>query len=112
MNINLAKHSGFCFGVKEALKKAEQTIEENKEDQVKIYSCGPLIHNKTVTDELAKKGLDIIKGPEEAEQGSVIVVRSHGEPEEFYCRAEKRNIKIIDAIIVYESVQVLITFIK
>ncbi|MDD4122511.1 MAG: 4-hydroxy-3-methylbut-2-enyl diphosphate reductase, partial [Eubacteriales bacterium] len=50
MIIKLAEHSGFCFGVKEALKKAEQTIKENTENNVRIYTCGPLIHNKTVTD--------------------------------------------------------------
>lgn len=97
MIIKLAEHSGFCFGVKEAIKKAEQTIVENKAKNVKIYSCGPLIHNKTVTDELKEKGLGIISDPEEAEEGSIVVVRSHGEPEDFYKRAKARSIEIIDA---------------
>ena len=97
MEIKLAKHSGFCFGVKEALKKAEQTIEENQGKDIKIYTCGPIIHNRTVTDELQEKGVSIIKSPEEAEEGSIIIVRSHGEPETFYRSAEKRNIRIIDA---------------
>jgi len=97
MEIKLAKHSGFCFGVKEALKKAEQTIEENQGKDIKIYTCGPIIHNRTVTDELQEKGVSIIKSPEEAEEGSIIIVRSHGEPETFYHSAEKRNIRIIDA---------------
>ncbi|HHU17727.1 MAG TPA: bifunctional 4-hydroxy-3-methylbut-2-enyl diphosphate reductase/30S ribosomal protein S1 [Clostridiales bacterium] len=97
MIIKLAKNSGFCFGVKEALKKAEQTIEENKDKNVRIYTCGPLIHNKTVTDELQEKGINIIQGPEEAEEGDVIVVRSHGEPEKFYEIAEERGIQIVDA---------------
>jgi ribosomal protein S1/(E)-4-hydroxy-3-methyl-but-2-enyl pyrophosphate reductase len=97
MIIKLAEHSGFCFGVKEALKKAEQTLDENKDKNVKIYSCGPLIHNKTVTDELKEKGLDIIHSPEEAEEDSIVIVRSHGEPEDFYQKAKERNIQIIDA---------------
>lgn len=97
MMITLAEHSGFCFGVKEALKKTEQTIEENKGEGVKTYTCGPLIHNKTVTDELASKGVNIIKAPEEAEEGSVVIVRSHGETEDFYRRAKKRNLKLVDA---------------
>jgi len=97
MRIKLAEHSGFCFGVKEALKKAEQTIEENKESDVEIYTCGPLIHNRTVTDELQEKGINIIHSPEEAEEGSIVIVRSHGEPEEFYLKAQARNIQIVDA---------------
>ena len=97
MKITLAEHSGFCFGVKEAIKAAEQTIVENNSNNVRIYSCGPLIHNKTVTDELEQKGIQIINSPDEAEEGSVIIVRSHGEPEEFYRKAEAKNIKIVDA---------------
>lgn len=97
MKITLAEHSGFCFGVKEALKKAEQTIEENKGKNARIYTCGPLIHNKSVTDELKEKGLGIVGSPEEAEEGSIVIVRSHGEPQDFYERAKARNIQIIDA---------------
>ncbi|MEL7655760.1 MAG: 4-hydroxy-3-methylbut-2-enyl diphosphate reductase, partial [Bacillota bacterium] len=97
MIIRLAEHSGFCFGVKEALKKTEQTIEENKGKNIKIYTCGPLIHNKSVTDELKEKGIDIILSPEEAEEGSIVIVRSHGEPEAFYQKAEARSIQLIDA---------------
>ena len=97
MKITLAEHSGFCFGVKEALKKAEQTIEENKGKDVRIYTCGPLIHNKSVTDELQNKGLGIVGCPEEAEEGSIVIVRSHGEPQDFYERAKARSIQIVDA---------------
>ena len=97
MGITLARHSGFCFGVKEAIKKAEQIIEENKDNHVKIYSCGPLIHNKNVTDELEEKGLSIIHDPDEAEEGSIVIVRSHGEPESFYQKAEKKGITVVDA---------------
>lgn len=97
MIIQVAKNSGFCFGVKEALKKAEQTIEDNKDKNVRIFTCGPLIHNKTVTDELQEKGIGIIQGPEEAEAGDIIIVRSHGETEKFYEIAKERGIQIIDA---------------
>lgn len=97
MKITLAEHSGFCFGVKEALKKAEQTIELNRGNDVRIYTCGPLIHNKSVTDELQEKGLGIVNSPEEAEEGSILIVRSHGEPQDFYERAKARSIRIIDA---------------
>lgn len=97
MKITLAKHSGFCFGVKEAIKKAEQTIKENKDNGLKIYSCGPLIHNKNVTDELEAQGLSIIKDPDEAEEGAVVIVRSHGEPESFYQKTAARQITVVDA---------------
>mgnify|MGYP001003014637 FL=1 len=97
MIIKVAKHSGFCFGVKEAVKKAEQAVEDYRGKNVRIYTCGPLIHNKTVTDELKEKGIEIINGPEEAEEGSVVIVRSHGAPQSFYKRAKERNLTLIDA---------------
>jgi 4-hydroxy-3-methylbut-2-enyl diphosphate reductase len=53
--------------------------------------------NKTVTDELKEKGVEIINSPEEAEEGSVVIVRSHGEPQSFYERAKARNLTLIDA---------------
>lgn len=93
--IKLAKHSGFCFGVREALKKAEETIDQNQGK--KIYTCGPIIHNKTVTDELEEKGVSIISCPDDAESGDIVIIRSHGEPEKFYQEAKAREIKIVDA---------------
>lgn len=97
MQINLAKHSGFCFGVREAINKAETIISENQNSNKKMYTCGSLIHNKAVTEELLQKGVGIIHHPSEAEAGSLVIVRSHGEPKSFYEMAEKQGLEIIDA---------------
>ncbi len=93
--IILSPHSGFCFGVKLALEKAEEAIGARKGKR--IYTCGPLIHNRNVTDELKEKGIEIIDSPDEAEKGSVIIVRSHGEPESFYGMAQEKELEIVDA---------------
>ena len=93
--IILSPHSGFCFGVKLALEKAEEAIGARKGKR--IYTCGPLIHNGNVTDELKEKGIEIIDSPDEAEKGSVIIVRSHGEPESFYGLAAEKELEIVDA---------------
>ena len=91
-----AEHSGFCFGVKQAIETTENQIKSNT-GEARIYTCGPLIHNASVTDELANKGVSIIEKPEEAEPGSTVIVRSHGETEDFFKRAEKQGITVIDA---------------
>lgn len=93
----MAKNSGFCFGVSEAINKAEKTIDENKGKTKNIYTCGSLIHNKTVTSELSAKGVITISHAKEAEEGSVIIVRSHGQPQQFYQDAQDRSLEIIDA---------------
>ena len=90
-----AKNSGFCFGVKQAIEKTEEQVENNQGKR--IFTCGPLIHNQFVTDQLAEKGVGIIYKPEEAEEGDIVIVRSHGETKFFFDEAEKRNLEVVDA---------------
>ncbi|MGI6728005.1 MAG: bifunctional 4-hydroxy-3-methylbut-2-enyl diphosphate reductase/30S ribosomal protein S1 [Anaerovoracaceae bacterium] len=97
MEIKLAEHAGFCFGVREALRKTQETIEANLGKTIKIYTCGPLIHNKAVISELEEQGVSVVVHPGMAEEGNIIIVRSHGEPESFYHEAEKKNLTIVDA---------------
>ena len=89
-----ADHSGFCFGVKQAIEKAELAAEHCRGN---IYSCGSLIHNKLVTDQLGEKGIRVITSPIEAEPGSTVIIRSHGEGRRFYEIAEERNLELVDA---------------
>ncbi len=90
-----AEYAGFCFGVKRAIKQAEDILEAKRGE--KVYSCGSLIHNKIVTDELEEKGLITVDSPLDADKGSTIIVRSHGEPKSFYDVSAERNLCVIDA---------------
>ncbi len=110
-----APHSGFCFGVKRAIEAAEHALleeaayrqkqmetdlektEQPEKQDNRLYSCGPLIHNDIVTGELEAKGLSIIHDLQEAREGDTVIIRSHGEPKQFYDRAESIGIKVIDA---------------
>ncbi|MCB6993166.1 bifunctional 4-hydroxy-3-methylbut-2-enyl diphosphate reductase/30S ribosomal protein S1 [bacterium 210820-DFI.6.37] len=89
-----ANHSGFCFGVREAIEKAEKAAVRR---QGPIYSCGSLIHNSRVTDSLARKGIQVIESPREAEPGATVIIRSHGEGKAFYEIAEERQLRLVDA---------------
>ena len=95
MEIIRAKHSGFCFGVRQAIDTTMKQIGRNAGGH--IYTCGQLIHNATVTDELASRGVGIINSPEEALSGDTVIVRSHGEPKRFYSTAHERGLHVIDA---------------
>ncbi|MBU1146850.1 MAG: 4-hydroxy-3-methylbut-2-enyl diphosphate reductase, partial [Candidatus Omnitrophica bacterium] len=55
MQIKVASHSGFCFGVKRAIKIAQETLQDSK-DKRNIYSLNPIIHNPQVVNDLSKKG--------------------------------------------------------
>ncbi|MBQ0005541.1 MAG: bifunctional 4-hydroxy-3-methylbut-2-enyl diphosphate reductase/30S ribosomal protein S1 [Clostridiales bacterium] len=95
MEIKIAEHSGFCFGVQRAIDLAFTEAEKDNEGYG-IYTCGPLVHNKSVTDYLEKHGVGMIERLAEAKRGDTVIVRSHGEPKEFYIEAQERGITLVD----------------
>lgn len=96
-----APHSGFCFGVKQAIEKALAAADNVASGEREINTCGMLIHNSMVKEELAEKGIGIVDTPEEAPRGSVIIVRSHGEAKAFYDAARERDLEVVDATCPY-----------
>ncbi len=72
--IELAKTAGFCFGVNRAVEMTYELVNSGK----KVSTLGPLIHNPVVIEDLEKKGVRVLKSPEQAEKGSTVVVRTHG----------------------------------
>ena len=93
MEILLAKHLGFCMGVKKATEAVYNLIE--KERKEKISTFGPLIHNPLVLDHLAKKGVGVINNPEDA--SGVVVIRAHGVGPDIRKKLEQKSIALIDA---------------
>ena len=89
----MAKSAGFCFGVKRAIEMAYAEIEKNQNEP--LYSYGPLIHNKEVTNDLEKKGLHIIESLDGIETGTV-VIRSHGVGKFLYDALEEKGMQMID----------------
>lgn len=95
MEIILAKSAGFCFGVKRAV---DCVYEQLKED--KIYTYGPIIHNKNVTNDLKELGVEILDTLEKDIDGKVII-RSHGVPTETYQFLEENQIEYVDCTCPY-----------
>lgn len=74
-NIKLAKHSGFCYGVKRAVETVKKLKAQNPNKDV--FILGELIHNSHVIKELEDLGIKTIN--ELPEKGSgICVIRSHG----------------------------------
>lgn len=90
MEVILAKSAGFCFGVKLAV---DCVYEKSKND--KIYTYGPIIHNKNVVKDLEKQGVEIIESLEKDINGKV-VIRSHGVPPTVYKLLKEKNIEYVD----------------
>ena len=55
LEVLLAKHAGFCFGVRRAVETVYEQIREHPGE--KIYTFGPIIHNEEVVKDLEEKGV-------------------------------------------------------
>ena len=75
--IILAENAGFCFGVKRAVDESLQARENSPK---KIYTLGPLIHNKDVVKNLEAKEINAIsfEDIDNLEKDDIVVIRSHG----------------------------------
>ena len=93
MSVRLAKSAGFCFGVSRAVETVEREASLGK----KVVTLGPIIHNRHVVSRFEEMGVGVINAPEEAPEGSTVIIRSHGVSKEVYDRLKKQNVEIIDA---------------
>jgi len=58
LEILLARHFGFCYGVENAIEIAFQTIEENPDKR--IFLLSEMIHNPFVNDDLLSRGVKFL----------------------------------------------------
>ena len=72
-----------------------------KERTGRLLTCGHLIHNSAVVNKLESEGVKLIESLAEAETGDTVIVRSHGEPKEFYEEAESKGIHLVDTTCVF-----------
>ncbi|MDP4185231.1 MAG: 4-hydroxy-3-methylbut-2-enyl diphosphate reductase [Bacteroidota bacterium] len=94
MKIVIDKKSGFCFGVINAIRMAEEAL--TKED--KLYCLGDIVHNNMEVDRLRKAGLETITHDQYFQLSNCkVLIRAHGEPPRVYDHARENNIELIDA---------------
>ena len=90
MKIELASSYGFCFGVKRAIK-----IAENAKDAVTI---GPIIHNNDEINRLNKNfNVKTLEGIDEINGAKKAIIRTHGITKGDLAELKKSDIKVIDA---------------
>ena len=95
MEVKTAKTAGFCFGVKRAVDKVYELLDQGMEN---IYTLGPIIHNENVVQELNARGVRVLDSLEEIEnlEAGTVVIRSHGVPKSVYDRLEKHKVNYVD----------------
>ena len=94
-SVIVAKSAGFCPGVKRAIDKVLELEAAGKKP---VYTIGPLIHNKQVTDMLAAKQISSIDTPQEAaDKSGVLVIRAHGITPQFQQEVQACGMEVVDA---------------
>ncbi|MCM8790852.1 MAG: 4-hydroxy-3-methylbut-2-enyl diphosphate reductase [Candidatus Omnitrophica bacterium] len=91
VKVILAKRIGFCFGVKRAVRMAEEALKRNK----RIYSLGSIIHNRQVVECLSRKGLKAVKTIGQIKDGPVLI-SSHGISPKVIAAINKKGLQVID----------------
>ena len=88
MLIEIDQYSGFCFGVVEAINKAEKELNRGQ-----LYCIGDIVHNNLEVERLETKGLKTINQDEYRKLSNCkVMFRAHGEPPISYELAKANNI--------------------
>lgn len=93
MKIVLAKSSGYCFGVRDAVNAAYDISKQHGE----VYMLGDIVHNENVVKDLEKKGVKVVKNLEDIPEDKPVLFRAHGTSKEIWEKAEDKKMNIIDA---------------
>ena len=92
MEVILAEHLGFCYGVKRAIEIARQ----NASTDGTSSTLGPIIHNPQMVERLRNEGVGTVGSLDEMEDG-LVIIRSHGVGPKVYEEAESRGLELVDA---------------
>ena len=77
IKIEIDSKSGFCFGVVNAIQKAEEELEKSGI----LYCLGDIVHNNNEVERLRSKGLITINHEDLKRLKNVkVLLRAHGEP--------------------------------
>lgn len=91
--VTVAKSAGFCFGVDRAVKMVYGELEQN----TKVATLGPIIHNQDVVNDMQAKGARIIGSVDELIEDETVVIRSHGVGRSVYEQIKAKGNRMLDA---------------
>ena len=90
--VRIAKRTGFCYGVREAIDKAKEVRAAGRE----THTLGQVVHNEGVVAELQGLGIRTVDTLDDVEHGAAVVIRAHGVRPEVMERANERGLEVID----------------
>jgi len=91
--IIIARHHGFCMGVKRAIHIAEVTA---REDTGKVTILKEIVHNDAVVDKFRQAGVRQCYSVDEIDCGTLII-SAHGVAPDVIKLAESKGLQVVDA---------------
>ena len=90
--VRIAKRTGFCYGVREAIDKAKEASAAGKA----THTLGQVVHNEGVVRDLQDLGIETVESLDDVDHGAAVVIRAHGVRPDVMDRAEARGLEVID----------------
>ncbi|MHB8460952.1 MAG: 4-hydroxy-3-methylbut-2-enyl diphosphate reductase [Candidatus Limnocylindrales bacterium] len=90
--ITIAKRTGFCYGVREAIDRAKESSAAGRTTS----TLGQVVHNEGVIAELEALGIRTVDSLDDVDRGAAVVIRAHGVRPGVMERAAARGLDVID----------------
>jgi small subunit ribosomal protein S1/4-hydroxy-3-methylbut-2-en-1-yl diphosphate reductase len=91
-DVRIAKRTGFCYGVREAIDKAKESAAAGKA----THTLGQVVHNEGVIRDLQQIGVRSVDSLDDVDHGAAVVIRAHGVRPEVFDSASARGLEVID----------------
>ncbi len=91
-DVRIARRTGFCYGVREAIDKAKEASAAGKA----THTLGQVVHNEGVVNDLQRLGIKTVDTLDDVDHGSAVVIRAHGVRPDVMERANERGLDVID----------------
>ena len=103
MEVKIFEPISFCFGVQRAIELVNKIREEYPYNN--IYLFGELIHNKSVMDDLALKGINVVEFSKNSAEvklnsfkaGDIVIFSAHGHDKNYEEILIKNGVKYFDS---------------
>jgi (E)-4-hydroxy-3-methyl-but-2-enyl pyrophosphate reductase len=90
--VRIARRTGFCYGVREAIDKAKEARAAGKS----THTLGQVVHNEGVIHDLEELGIRHVDSLDDVDHGAAVVIRAHGVRPDVLERADTRGLEVID----------------
>ena len=82
--VRIARRTGFCYGVREAIDYARLAAAQGKQ----THTLGQVVHNEGVIAQLEGQGIKTVDTLDDVDSGAAVVIRAHGVTPEVMARAQ------------------------